>query len=424
MTRFQKKRRKFNDIWDVIVSFLNNEHPDPMIRLLEDFVNIVIHVDACLRYDKDPFKSRSRGTNSFNGKRNRPLRTAEGDLELNIPKMRRGSYFPEFLSRWDKTSIGFKTIIANAYYNGVSTRRMRLLFSDLGMDGIDKSMVSRVSSMLEERIDHWLRKPLKQAYSCVWLDATYTKILCDSEESSSRHAESLSVMVAVAIDAQGKREILHFKMCDGETKANWKSFLNELQEKGLESSELWVSDNHKGLNNALMEVYTGQPHQRCIIHWNRNLKDMIPKDLYSRYLPLSSKVVMARSIEEFDEYYDSLLMRAVDYKDTRLEDFLRKSRIEITTYHLFPPEYWTKIKCTNIIERLNKELRAREKPINVFSTYTSIKQIYGYILMIQDKAWLEAGQYVIAPQEEKDVLSYMHNYSLNTIIDSKERNIG
>lgn len=412
MARSQNKRRRYQDIWEIINSFLNNEHPESMLRLLEEFVNIVIHVDACLRFDKDPFKRRSKGTNSFNGKRTRGLRTAEGDLELQIPKMRKGAYFPGWLERWDKLSIGFKSIIANAYFTGVSTRKMTHLFSDLGMDDVDKSMVSRVSSMLEERIDEWLGKRLKQEYSCVWLDATYTSILCEADEENSRmHSKSVAILVAIAIDASGTREVLHFKICDGESYTNWRKFMEELQGKGLDVSELWVSDNHKGLRKALGRVFTGQLHQRCIIHWGRNLLDQIPKVSQHRYKPLITGVQTARTIGEFEEFYDSLVAIAKDDNNEGLQDVLTSSRLEITTYHLFPPEYWSKLKCTNIIERLNRELRAREKSINIFTTQRSIKQIYGYILMIQDAAWKETGAYILAPPGEESVLNYMRNYA-------------
>lgn len=412
MARHEKKRRKYSDIWDVISSFLNNQHAESLIRLLEDFVNIVIHVDACLRFDKDPFKRRSKGTNNFNGARSRLLRTAEGDLDLQIPKMRKGSYFPDWLERWDKLSIGFRSIVANAYFNGVSTRKMSHLFSDLGMDDLDKSMVSRISSMLEEKIDTWLRKPLKSVYSCVWLDATYTSILSESEEwEGGRYSKSVAILVAMALDASGKREILHFKICDGETYSNWRKFLEELQSKGVERSELWVSDNHKGLRKGLMQVFTGQLHQRCIIHWGRNLLEHIPSVSQGRYKGLVSRVQTSRTVAEFDEYYDNLKILAQDDHNEALLEFMHSSRVEISTYQLFPPEYWSKIKCTNIIERLNRELRAREKSINLFTTYSSIMQIYGYILMIQDKAWDESGPYLIAPDGEKDVLSYMHNFA-------------
>lgn len=411
MARSQSKRRRYQDIWDVISSFLTNEHPDAMLRLLEEFVNIVIHVDACLRFDKDPFKRRSKGTNSFNGKRTRGLRTAEGDLELQIPKMRKGTYFPGWLERWDKLSIGFKTIIANAYFTGVSTRKMTHLFSDLGMDDVDKSMVSRVSLMLEERIDAWLGKRLKREYSCVWLDATYTSILCEADEENGRmHSKSVAILVAIAIDASGAREILHFKICDGENYSNWRKFMEDLQNKGLEVSELWVSDNHKGLRKALERTFTGQLHQRCIIHWGRNLLDQIPKVSQYRYKPLITGVQTARTIGEFDEFYDSLAAIAKEDNNEGLQDVLTSSRVEITTYQLFPPEYWSKLKCTNIIERLNRELRAREKSINLFTTYRSIKQIYGYILMTQDKAWADTGGYILAPPGEENVLDYMRNY--------------
>jgi len=411
MTRSNSKRRRFFDIWDAIAQFLDNQYPNSLMDLLEEFVNTIIHVDACLRFDKDPFKARSIGSNNFNGKRTKLLRTAEGDLNLQIPKMRKGSYFPEFLERWDKVSVGFRSIIVNAYYNGVSTRHMKRLFSDLGMDDIDKSMVSRLAAIIEERIDKWLQKPLQEAYSCVWLDAIYTKALKDSYGERERvFSKSVAVLIAMAVDPNGNSEVLHFKICDSESKTNWLSFLMELREKGLQSSELWISDDHKGLEQALMRVYTGQLHQRCLVHWQRNLKDMLSKERQIRYMPLASKTVCSRSIAEFDEYYDSLLMLAIEDKDERLENFLSKSRVEITTYQMFPPEYWSKLKCTNAIERLNKELRAREKPITLFTTLTSLKQLYGYILMTQDLAWKKGGKYLLAPQDETDVLSYIRNY--------------
>lgn len=411
MARSQNKRRRYQDIWEIIRSFVNNEYPDTLLKLLEEFVNIVIHVDACLRFDKDPFKRRSKGSNNFNGNRLRGLRTAEGDLELLIPKMRKGSYFPGWLKRWDKLSIGFKSIVANAYYSGVSTRKMTRLFSDLGMDDVDKSMVSRVSSLLEERIDKWLGKQLKQEYCYVLLDGTYTNILCEADDDHPRpYSKSVAILVAMAVDGSGRREVLHFKICSGESYANWRRFLEELQDKGLSSALIWVSDNHKGLRKALDVLFTGQLHQRCLVHWGRDLPDHIPQASHYRYKPLIKNILTAKSSEEFDEYYDSLTALATEDKNESLLDILRSSRLEITTYQNFPVEYWSKLKCTNLIERLNKELRAREKSINIFSTYTSIKQIYGYILMIQDKAWQEAGAYLLAPAEEESVISYMKHY--------------
>ncbi len=412
MARTQSKARRYQDVWDIVCSFLSGDHPESLFKLLEEFVNIVIHVDACLRYDKDPFKRRSKGSNNFNGTRSRGLRTAEGDLELLIPKMRKGSYFPGWLERWDKLSLGFRSIVANAYVSGVSTRKMAHLFSDLGMDNVDKSLVSRITSMLEERIDRWLGKQIQREYGAVWLDATYTDILCEVDESHSRpYKKSVAILVAMAIDGQGKKEILHFKICSSESYSNWRSFLEDLLHKGLESAELWISDDHKGLRKALNRLCTGQLHQRCIVHWGRDLLNHIPQVSQHRYKPLIAKVQTAKSVEEFDEYFDSLVALAKEDGYETVLDFLHAGRLEITTYQQFPPEYWSKLKSTNPIERLNKELRAREKSINLFTTYTSIKQIYGYVLMIQDQAWAIAGSYLITPPEEENLITYMRHWA-------------
>ncbi|HNX38638.1 MAG TPA: IS256 family transposase [Candidatus Cloacimonadota bacterium] len=412
MARTQSKARRYQDVWGIISSFLSGDHPESLFRLLEEFVNIVIHVDACLRYDKDPFKRRSKGSNNFNGTRSRGLRTAEGDLELLIPKMRKGSYFPGWLERWDKLSLGFRSIVANAYVSGVSTRKMTNLFSDLGMDDVDKSLVSRVSSMLEERIDQWLGKRVKKEYGAIWLDATYTHILCEVDESHARpYTKSVAILVAMAIDSLGKQEILHFKICSGESYSNWRGFLEDMRHKGLESAELWISDDHKGLRKALNRLCTGQLHQRCIVHWGRDLLIHIPQVSQYRYKPLIAKVQTAKSVEEFDEYFDCLNAMAREDRYETLMDILHASRLEITTYQQFPPEYWSKLKSTNPIERLNKELRAREKSINLFTTYTSIKQIYGYILMIQDQAWAKAGHHLIIPTEEENLITYMRHWA-------------
>lgn len=237
-------------------------------------------------------------------------------------------------------------------------------------------------------------------------------MLCPVDEEHSRpYKKSVAILVAMAVNSMGGREILHFKICSGESFSNWRGFLEELTDKGLESSELWISDNHRGLRKALNRLFTGQLHQRCIIHWGRNLLNQIPKVGQYRYNPLIAMAQKAKSVEEFDEYYDSLESMAKEDNNEALQDILRSTRLEITTYQQFPPEYWSKLKSTNPIERLNRELRAREKSINIFTTYTSIKQIYGYILMIQDMSWEKAGTYMSIPQNEQTLLSYMHGYA-------------
>jgi len=414
MAQYTDKRRMYPDMWSVIREILDTTSTpstNVLLRILEDFVNMVIHVDACVRFGKDPYSKRSSGTVSFNGKRSRTLRTGEGDLEILIPKLRKGSYFPNWLQRWDKLSIGFKSIVAHAYYNGVSTRKVYHLFSDLGMDNIDKSMVSRVAGMLNDKIDTWLRKPLKSDYSFIWVDATYTHILTEGDEySPRRYRKSVAIIYAIGIDAEGKREVLHMGIYDGENAKNWQHFFNELQERGVSRSALWISDEDKGLSKAFNRCFTGQLRQRCIIHWGRNLLDYVPQREEYRYQAMVSRVQVAKNIPEFDEYYDSLIAMSKQDGNEKLTSFLMRSKPEIIVYQIFPSEYWSKIKCTNMIERLNRELRAREKDIYMFTTYKSIRQIYGYILMITDISWSNKAACILAPENFQTVLEYIKDY--------------
>jgi len=414
MAQETSKRRKYPDAWSVILEILESTSTpatNPLLRVMEDFVNMVIHVDACIRFGKDPYARRSSGTVNFNGTRSRALRTGEGDLEILIPKVRKGSYFPNWLQRWDKLSIGFKSIVANAYYNGVSTRKMYHLFSDLGIDNIDKCMVSRVAGMLNDKIDVWLRKPLQSEYSFIWVDGTYTSILTEGEEYNvRRYRKSVAIIYAIGIDAAGKREVLHMGIYDSENARNWGHFFEELRARGVSRSELWISDEDKGLSNAFNRCFTGQLRQRCIVHWGRNLEKYVAlKDLH-KYKALISKVQTAANIPEFDEYHDSLIALSKQDNNEKLTDFLIRSKPEIIVYQNFPCEYWSKIKCSNQIERLNRELRAREKDIYLFTTYKSIRQIYGYILMITDEAWSNKGAIIYAPDNYQSVLEYVKDY--------------
>lgn len=414
MARNSVKRRRYPDAWSIIRDILEvsaTPETNVLLRVLEEFVNLVIQVDACIRFGKDPFSHRSKGEVSFNGKRKRPLRTGEGELEVLIPKLRKGSYFPDWLTRWDKLSIGFKSIVANAYYNGVSTRKMYRLFSDLGMDDIDKCMVSRVAKMLDEKIEAWLHKPLQAEYSFIWLDGTYTSILTEKDEYNSRQCKkSVAIMYAIGVDAVGKREVLHMGIYESESAQSWSQFMRELKDRGVERAELWISDDDKGLNKAFSRNFTGQFKQRCIVHWGRNAESYVAANDWYRYRYLVSRVQTAKSILEFDEYYDSLIASAKRDSNEKLADFLIKSKPDIITYQQFPLEYWSKIKCTNQIERLNRELRAREKDIYLFTTKQSIKQIYGYILMVTDIAWSQSKVYLYAPDKSEPVLEYIRGY--------------
>jgi putative transposase len=204
-------------------------------------------------------------TNQRNGTRKRTLEMRVGEIELEIPKLRKGTYFPSILERRNMIEDALLTVVQEAYVQGISTRRMERLFKAFGLPGIDKSKVSRICKELNEMVQQFRERPLQACYPYIWLDAIALKV------RENHRVVSLSMAIAIGVDQQGDRHIVGFELGAGESEAFWLDFLRSIKKRGLEEAKLVTSDAHSGLVSALTQALSGAAWQRCTVHFMRNV---------------------------------------------------------------------------------------------------------------------------------------------------------
>lgn len=379
MTQPKQRKEKLSGL----VKFFQENNPENLLNILEIGIKAVIEAELNNQIGAHSYERTKNRTTYRNGVRARKndLETSLGKVSVAIPKLRNGSFYPSIIEKFQRVDRAMVSIIGEAYINGVSTRKMERLFYDLGIDKMDKSLVSRCSMAIEEEVLKWKERPLDRVYSYVWLDAIYTKT---RDESGVR---STAILIAIGLKEDGYRDVLGFHLGKKESALNWKEFLQSLKKRGLERSELWISDQHDGLIKSIEECFPGQLRQRCIVHWMRNAMDKVNKSDSQWMLPLLQNIVSAENKDIFDIHWKELLVSARNFKRNQLVTWLEDTYEEISTYLCFPPEHRSKIKSTNPIERLNEELRRRERCIRIFPDERSCIKLFGAILQDTSENW-------------------------------------
>lgn len=323
-----------------------------------------------------------------NGYRERRLDTRVGTLDLPIPKLREGSYFPSFLEPRRRSEEALFAVICEAYVKGVSTRKVEDLAHALGIDGISKSEVSRICARLDARVEAFRGRPLLGRYPYLFLDATYEKVRDDSGR-----VVSMALVVAYGVAETGEREVLGLDVCRSEDYAFWRSFLAGLVSRGLSGVALVVSDAHKGLRRAIEEVFLGASWQRCRVHFLRNLLSLVPKDGQGMVLAAVRLIFQqpdkARAREELRALADRLSGRL-----PRVTAALLEAEEEILAHMEFPAEHWRQISSTNPLERLNKEINRRTRVVGIFPDEKSLIRLIGAVLAEQNDEWAVSRRYM------------------------------
>jgi len=378
-----------------LVKYIIELGPNNFAKLFEIVINALIEAEASYKLGADRYERSEGRTNSRNGyrRRKKPLKTPSGPIEVRIPKFRRGSFYPAILERYSRVDRAIISIICEAYYAGVSTRKMSQLFKDLGLANIDRSLVSRCAATIDSEIENWRNRQLDSCYAYIWVDAIYTKIRIDGA------VRSTAVLVAIGVSEDGYRDVLGFHLGNRESYHNWKDFFQSLKARGLERSELWISDEHDGLIKAIEECFPSQLRQRCIVHWMRNVKSKVSKAELHWLLPRIKDLVNSSTRESFAAAWSELIKAAQARGKDKLLDWLDSTYHEITAYLNFPPSHWKKIKSTNPIERLNEELRRRERCIRIFPNDDSCIRLFGAILQYQSDDWISGYRYIVSPME-------------------------
>ena len=323
-----------------------------------------------------------------NGYRERRLDTRVGSLQLPIPRLREGSYFPSFLSPRRRSEEALLSVIAEAYVKGVSTRKMEELAAALGVESLSKSEVSRICARLDEQVEAFRGRPLLGRYPYLFLDATYEKV-----RDESGRVVSMALVVAYGVAETGEREVVGFEVCRGEDYPFWKSFLSSLVARGLSGVALVVSDAHRGLKQAIAEVFLGTSWQRCRVHFLRNLLAHVPKEGQGMVLA-AVRLIFQQPDKERAQMELGALAKRLEAKLPRVAALLGEAEEEILAHMDFPPDHWKQISSTNPLERLNKEINRRSRVVGLFPSEKSLIRLIGAVLSEQNDEWAVSRRYM------------------------------
>jgi transposase-like protein len=305
---------------------------------------------------------------------------------LSIPKLRKGSYFPSFLEPRRTAEKALVAVIQEAYVHGVSTRAVDDLVKAMGAGGVSKSQVSRLCAEIDERVQAFLNRPLEGAWPYLWLDATYIRVR-DGGRIISR-----AVIVAVAVNGDGRREILGIAVGPSEAETFWTGFLRSLADRGLRGVKLVIADDHKGLRAAAGRVFNAT-HQRCRVHWMRNALAHAPARNRGAVAAML-KTIFAQETKAEAEKQWQVVADALREKNDGLARMMDASREDVLAYMDFPREHWAQIASTNPLERLNKEIKRRSNVVGIFPNDAAIIRLVGALMLEQNDEWAVARRYM------------------------------
>jgi putative transposase len=337
-----------------------------------------------------PYRQRSEErANQRNGYRPREWDTRAGTIELAIPKLRQGSYFPDWLLQHRRRAEqALVSVVATSYLLGVSTRRVEKLVEQLGVKALSKSQVSEMAAHLDAQVEAFRNRPLDAAhYTFVWMDALVIKV--------REHGRTVNVhaLVAVGVNADGGREVLGLDVASDEDGAGWLAFLRSLTARGLSGVKLVISDAHRGLVSAVGAALPGAAWQRCRTHYLRNLLAKVPKSAQPWVATLVRTVFDQPDADAVHAQY-TRVVATIEAKFPDAATHLDDARADLLAFTAFPREIWRQIWSNNPQERLNKEIRRRTDVVGIFPNRAAIIRLVGAVLAEQTDEWTEGRRYM------------------------------
>jgi putative transposase len=359
------------------------------VDLVRDAVRLVLQelveaeateVIGAARYERSDARTTER-----NGHRQRTLSTKAGDVEVGIPKLRKGSFFPSILEPRRRIDQALYAVVMEAYVHGVSTRAVDELVGALGVSaGISRSEVSRICQRLDASVEAFRTRRLDHGrFPYVFLDATYLHVRDD------HHVVSKACVIATGVREDGHREVLGITVGDSEDELFWRTFLTKLKDRGLFGVRLVISDQHAGLVAAIRRCFQGAAHQRCRVHFARNLLATVPKGNQEMVAAVFRTVFAQPTPAEMAAHWDHVRVTFAERFD-KAAKLMDDAKDEVLAFSSFPRAHWRQIWSTNPLERVNMELKRRCRVVGIFPNETALVRLAGAVLVDMHEEWIAA----------------------------------
>ncbi|MGO4205707.1 IS256 family transposase [Rhodococcus sp. TAF43] len=377
------------DLRQLVEDRLTGASPDLLRELLTMFIRALMGAEADVLCGAGYGQRSDERINSRNGYRHRDFDTRVGTLDVAIPKLRSGSYFPDWLlERRKRAERALTTVVATCYLLGVSTRRMEKLVETLGITSLSKSQVSIMAKELDEQVEAFRSRPLDAGpYTFVAADALVLKV------RENGRVVNVHALVAVGVNADGYREILGIDVTSAEDGAGWLTFFRGMVARGLSGVKLVTSDAHAGLVAAIGATLPGASWQRCRTHYATNLMSVTPKSSWPWVRTLLHSVYDQPDSESVHAQYDRII-EALTEKLPKVADHLDGARVDLLAFTAFPKQIWRQIWSNNPQERLNKEIRRRTDVVGIFPDRAALIRLVGAVLAEQHDEWIEGRRYL------------------------------
>ena len=371
---------------ELVRKLMGDDHADLLRETLSWFVGELMEAEVAEqigagRHERSPERITQR-----NGYRERVWATRAGEIELAIPRLRSGSYFPSFLEPRSRSEQALVAVIQEAYINGVSTRKVERLVTQLGLSGISRSAVSRLCAGLDEQVRCFRERPLEGSYPYLWLDAKVERV---REPGGVR---SKALVIAYGVHESGRREVIGIDVGEAETEAFWREFLRGLRARGLAGVALCVSDAHEGLKAAIAKVL-GCPWQRCTVHF---LRDMLGHCTKAQQPMIATAIRQIFASESAAEARERLagVAGALQGSAPKVARLLLDAEEELLAFMSFPAEHWSKLRSTNPLERVNREVGRRSDVVGIYPNDAALIRLAGALLIEQNDEWLVGRRYL------------------------------
>jgi putative transposase len=377
------------DVEKLLADQLATASPDLLRGLLSAFMAALMSAEADALCGAGYRERSEQRSNRRNGYRHRDFDTRAGTIDVAVPKLRQGSYFPDWLlARRKRAERALTSVVATCYLLGVSTRRMERLVESLGVTSLSKSQVSEMAKDLDEAVEAFRSRPLDAGpYTFVAADALVLKV------RENGRVVGVHTLVATGVNAEGYREILGVAVTSAEDGAGWLAFFRDLVARGLSGVALVTSDAHPGLVAAIGATLPGAAWQRCRTHYTTNLMSVTPKSSWPWVRTLLHSIFDQPDAESVVAQYDRVL-DALSDKLPKVAEHLDGARAELLAFTAFPKQIWRQIWSNNPQERLNKEIRRRTDVVGIFPDRTAIIRLVGAVLAEQHDEWIEGRRYL------------------------------